>query len=117
MAERANFFLAPIAEASLELLLRWSPVRIQRYCRELTRDLLDEAKTLGYEVEEEAWRSSHLFGLRMPEALDLFVLRDALSERNIVISLRGTALRVSINVYNDEEDVRVLAEALRAAVS
>ena len=115
MAGQANFFLAPIAQASLELVLTWSPIRIQEYCRELTRDLLEESRTLGYQVEEEAWRSSHLFGLRMPDTVDLTAMRDALAERNIIVSLRGTALRVSANVYNGEEDMSVLAEVLREA--
>ncbi len=116
MAERASFFLAPIAQASLELLLEWSPIRIQEYCRALTRDLLDEAKNLGYQVEEEAWRSSHLFGLRMPDTVNLAAMRDALHARSIVVSFRGTSLRVSPNVYNNEEDVGALAQVLRAAV-
>ena len=117
MAERANFFMAPIAQASLELLLEWSPVRIQEYCRALTRDLLDEAKDLGYQVEEEAWRSSHLFGLRMPNTVNLATMRDALHARNIVVSFRGTSLRVSPNVYNNQGDVGALAQVLRAAVT
>ena len=81
MAERSNFFLAPIAKASLELILKWSPERIQQYCRDLTDDFLRDASELGYAVEEEAWRGSHLFGLRMPEGVDLVGLKETLAER------------------------------------
>jgi len=115
MAERSNFFLAPIAKASLELILKWSPERIQQYCRDLTDDFLRDASELGYAVEEEAWRGSHLFGLRMPEGVDLVGLKETLAERNVSVSLRGSALRLSPNVYNDEVDVGVLLEALKAA--
>jgi selenocysteine lyase/cysteine desulfurase len=116
MAERSNFFMAPIAKASLELLLAWRPERIQAYCRQLTAGLLDEIGRLGYSVEAEAWRAHHLFGLRMPASVDLAKLRDELAARNVSASLRGSALRLSANVYNDETDVGVLAEVLRAAV-
>lgn len=115
VSERSNFFLAPIAERSLELLIDWKPGRIQAYCRALTAGFLDDMREEGYTVEEADWRGSHLFGLRMPPHVDLAALRDALAERNVSASLRGTALRLSPNVYNDEEDVGVLAEVLREA--
>ncbi|NNK64114.1 MAG: aminotransferase class V-fold PLP-dependent enzyme, partial [Gemmatimonadetes bacterium] len=116
VAERSNFFLAPIAAASLELLNEWGPHRIQEYCRRLTREFLDEAGELGYTVEDEAWRGAHLFGLRMPASVDLTALRDALTARNVSASLRGTALRLSPNVYNDETDMGVLLDVLKGAV-
>jgi selenocysteine lyase/cysteine desulfurase len=117
VSERSNFFLAPIAETSLGLLLAWRPDRIQAYCRALTAEFLDEMREAGYSVEEQEWRASHLFGLRMPPDVDLASLRDALAARNVSASLRGTALRVAPNVYNDADDVGVLAEVLRKAAS
>ena len=117
MAERSSFFLAPIARASLELILEWTPEAIQGYCRELTADFLQDAAELGYSVEDQAWRSSHLFGLRMPDGIDLAALKATLAERNVSASLRGSALRLSPNVYNDDVDVRVLFEVLKGAVN
>jgi selenocysteine lyase/cysteine desulfurase len=116
VAERSNFFLAPIAAASLELILEWQPERIQEYCRTLTRDFLLEVGDLGYSVEDEEWRSSHLFGLRMPDSVDLSALAESLARRNVSAALRGTALRLSANVYNDETDVDALHDVLREAV-
>ncbi len=117
VAERSNFFLAPIAAASLQLLLEWQPNRIQEYCRALTRDFLIEAGELGFSVEAEEWRASHLFGLRMPASVDLVELKESLAARNVSASLRGTALRLSPNVYNDEHDVAALLDVLRGAVA
>lgn len=115
VAERSNFALLPVAEASLRLIAAWRPERIQAYCAELTRELTDSARALGFAVEDEAWRGAHLFGLRMPEGLDLAALSARLAERRVVASLRGTALRVSPNVYNDAADVGALLEVLEAA--
>ncbi|MEM7417813.1 MAG: aminotransferase class V-fold PLP-dependent enzyme [Gemmatimonadota bacterium] len=116
MAERSNFFLAPIAAASLELILEWTPERIQEYCAALTAPLLSEVGALGYSVEDPAYRGSHLFGLRMPASVDLTGLKEQLSARKVSASLRGTALRLSPNVYNDEVDVGALSEVLEGAV-
>jgi len=116
VAERSNFLLAPIAAASLELLLKWQPSRIQDYCAELTRGLLDEVRTMGFSVEDSEYRGSHLFGLRMPAGLDLGVLKDALAERKISASLRGTALRLAPNVYNDDVDMAALLSVLQHSV-
>lgn len=117
MSERSNFFLAPIAAASLELILEWRPERIQAYCEALTRDLLSEVETLGYSVEEARYRGSHLFGLRMPEKVDLQELKQSLADRRVSASLRGSALRLSPNVYNDEVDIAALRDVLVAAVA
>ncbi len=72
---------------------------------------------IGYSVEDEPWRGAHLFGLRMPEAVDLAEMKGRLAERNVSASLRGSALRLSPNVYNDAEDLAVLADVLKAAVT
>jgi selenocysteine lyase/cysteine desulfurase len=116
VAERSNFALLPVAEASMELIREWRPERIQAYCRDLTAELISEAEALGFSVEDERWRGSHLFGLRMPEGIDLASLRNALSEHGVSASLRGSALRLSPNVYNDASDMAALLEVLRAAV-
>jgi selenocysteine lyase/cysteine desulfurase len=117
VAERSNFALLPVAVEGLELVRGWTPERIQDYCRRLTADLLSETAALGFTVEEEAWRGHHLFGLRMPPGVDLGELRDALARRNVHVSLRGSALRLSPHLYNDAGDVTALLEVLREAVA
>jgi selenocysteine lyase/cysteine desulfurase len=117
VGERSNFILLPMLTAALEHVLAWKPERIQEYCARLTRPLVDEARELGFTVEAEAWRGAHLFGLRTPPGLDLDALQRTLQQRKISVSLRGSALRVSPNVYNDAADVTALQQALRAAVT
>ena len=95
--------------------LDWTPERIQEYCRRLVSQPLERARDLGFLVEEDEWRASHLFGLRMPPALDVKRLQAALQNRKVFVSLRGSALRVSPNVYNDEADLAALVEVLNDA--
>ncbi len=53
----------------------------------------------------------------MPEGLELEALEKELEARQIFVSLRGSALRVSPHVYNDESDVGALIEALQGAAA
>lgn len=115
VGERSNFALLPALDAALGLVNDWGPDRIADYCRRLSAPLFDRARELGFGVEEDAWRAPHLFGLRMPEGLELGELRDALSARHIHVSLRGSAMRVSPHLYNDEGDIAALVSALEAA--
>lgn len=115
VGERSNFILVPMLSASLGLILEWTPERIEAYCQGLSSILAQSAVSLGFSLERD-WQSSHLLGLRMPEGLELGVLKAELDARQIFVSLRGSALRVSPNVYNDEGDIGVLLEALAAAV-
>jgi selenocysteine lyase/cysteine desulfurase len=117
VGERSNFILVPMLLAALRLLLEWKPENIQAYTTELSRALLDDVGALGYAVEEASHRVGHIFGIRMPEGLEMDRLKTALQQENVVTSLRGSALRVSPNVYNDRADMDALRRALRAAVT
>lgn len=112
VGETSNWALVPVAARSLDLLLEWRPERIQDYCRDLAADLLDVAAERGFTVEDASWRGQHLFGIRMRPDVALDDLKAELDRAGVVASLRGTALRVSPNVYNDESDVGALAEVL-----
>lgn len=115
VGERSNFILVPMLVAALRLLHEWRPERIQAYVRGLTRELLDEVRELGYRVEDDLYRTGHLFGIRMPEGLDLDQVKGALDAENVSVSLRGSALRVAPHLFNDGEDMAALLRALKAA--
>lgn len=117
VGERSNFALIPVVAASLKLLLGWGVPAIQEYARTLTSGLVLHAAERGFHAEEEAFSAGHIVGLRMPEGLDLTVLQQELADRQIYISLRGSALRVSVNVYNDEADMQALSEVLDAVTA
>lgn len=114
VGEHSNFALLPMLTAAVEQLLEWGVAEVQAYCRALAAELVDEARALGFGVEEEAWRAWHLFGLRARPGVELSRLQDRLRERNVAVSLRGSALRVSPNVYNEPADVEALRAVLRA---
>jgi selenocysteine lyase/cysteine desulfurase len=111
--ERSNFILLPMFIAALKLILEMTPERIQQYCQHLIDEPVERARELGFTLEDAQWRGAHLFGLRVPERLDLKRLHHALLARNVIASLRGSALRVSPNVYNTQDDLDALVQVLR----
>jgi selenocysteine lyase/cysteine desulfurase len=113
VGERSNFILVPMLAAALKLTLDWRPERIQEYTRALVLGLLSEAEELGYALEEESWRVHHIFGIRMPPGVDLAAMKQALAREGVSASLRGSALRVSPHLYNDDADVEALSRVLR----
>lgn len=114
VGERTNFALMPMAIAALEQVFDWQPARVQDYCAALTADLFDRVRALGYTVEAPEYRGAHLFGLRAPAGTDISAVGERLRARKVLVSLRGSALRVSPHVYNDARDIDALVAALSA---
>jgi selenocysteine lyase/cysteine desulfurase len=116
MGERSNPILIPMLVQAMEEVLGRGVSRIQDYCTDLVQNILPDIGDLGYQVEDEAWRASHLFGLRLPPEVSLERLHEALSQQQVMVSVRGDAVRVSPNVYNDRSDMEALVQALRQAL-
>jgi selenocysteine lyase/cysteine desulfurase len=112
MGEFSNFINVPMLKASLAQILQWTPAGITEYCEQLTRPLIEYLQSNGFLLEEAAYRSKHIFGFRMPPHLSIEAVQEKLSARKIAVSLRGSAVRISPHVYNDEANMQALMEAL-----
>lgn len=112
--ERSNPILLPMMAAALEEIREWRPERIQGYCATLMQGAVAELAGLGYRVEDPAWRGQHLFGIRMPAGKPAEAVKAALDRHRVAVSVRGDAVRVAPNVYNDAADVEALVAALRS---
>ncbi len=117
VGQRSNFALIPALSASLELLIQWRPERVAEYTGALMRDALPRLRDLGVWVEDDKWRSPHLFGLGLPADAELDRLKQSLERHRVGVSFRGTSVRVSPNVYNTEEDAEALVRAFEAALA
>ncbi|HVS64037.1 MAG TPA: aminotransferase class V-fold PLP-dependent enzyme [Thermoanaerobaculia bacterium] len=115
--EHSSEILLPMMTSALEMVLEWRPERVQDYCRSVTAEPLERARELGYWVEDEDRRIANLFGLRPPQGVSLDRLRDELARRQVSVSVRGSAIRVSPHVYNAAEDLEALVAALEATAS
>ncbi len=97
---------------ALGQLLDWGVAEIQEYGKELSKPLIDFFQEKGSFVENEAHRAHHLMGLALPPGTEGEALVGELQARNIYVSLRGNNIRISVNVFNTEDDVRQLMDAL-----
>lgn len=109
---RANPVLIATLEASARLLTEWQPARVRAYLLELTRPFAQRVNALGYEVADEDDRAANLFGIRLPDGVRAEAVRLALAGRNIHVSVRGSAVRVSPHVYSEPADFIALGDAL-----
>lgn len=117
VGERSNFILLPMVKAALKEIIKWQPERIQDYCDALTNSFIGDAQLLGFQMESEAYRSKHLFGLRLPEGVSGEKALKIFHQRKLSLSLRGDAIRVSPHVYNDSKDINKLMSSLRELVN
>ncbi len=116
VGEHSNFILLPMFKEALKQIIKWEPENIQNYCDTLMEETLNELSQLGYHIEDRKYRGSHLFGIRIPETISHEKLQNQLKAHKVSVSVRGTAIRVSPHVYNDEKDVSKFFRALKSAI-
>ena len=112
VGEVSNFILIPMFLAALEQLAEWGVANVAPYCRMLTAELIADLVEAGFGVTEERWRSGHMFGFRVPEGFDQDALRERLAAARVSLALRGNAIRVAPYLYNDDDDIGALRDAL-----
>ena len=115
VGERSNFILVPMMAEALKQINAWQPDQVQSYCRNLTKELAEKLPEYGYKMEEPGRRAHHLFGIHLPKHIQPKELQEKLAANNIHVSVRGSALRISPNVYNDEQDIDALQKVLGRA--
>ncbi len=117
VGEQSNFILLPMLNTAMKQVINWGPQNIQSYCNDLLRPFLNRIKELGYQVEDQRFRASHLFGIRVTEGVKIQELSEHLKRHKVSVSMRSDVVRVSPHVYNEEKDVRRLINALDSAIN
>ena len=113
VGEHSNFLMAPMQLAALRQVNAWGPAAVQEHTAALWGGVGDDLAALG--VHLPSTRAHHLVGLRLPAGTDGQVLAKALEERDLKVSYRGDAVRVSPHVYNTGEEMARLVEAIGRA--
>lgn len=112
VGQSSNFIFMPMLDEALRQLLEWGAEAIQEYTRMLGVPLISYFLEKGAPVDDEAHRAHHLMGLQLPSGTEGEALIRELQARNVYVSLRGNNIRISLNVFNNDADVRELIEAL-----
>jgi len=112
VGESANFILTPMLTKAIEQVNAWGAKNIQQYTRSLAAPYLDDLRDAGFWIEEEQHRAHHLLGLRLPDHLNLEVVKHRLQKEKIFVSVRGSSIRISPHLYNSAKDFEHLLAAL-----
>jgi len=113
VGQSSNFISMPMLDEALGQLLEWGVDEIQEYCREIGAPLIGLFKEMDTSMDEENHRAHHLMGLKLPPNTHGKALLQELQKRHVYVSLRGDNIRISINVFNNEEDIAELIAALK----
>ncbi|MFY9242137.1 MAG: aminotransferase class V-fold PLP-dependent enzyme [Polaribacter sp.] len=116
VGEHASFIHVKMQIEALKQILIWTPKAVQEYCEEITSEAVITLKNTGCFVEDENFRTHHLFGVELPKELDIQLLKSKLREANIFISFRGNYIRLSCHLYNTKEDFKKLTDCILACL-
>lgn len=114
VGESSNFILAPMLAAALEQVLEWDVKVIANYCAGMTRRIAESVEEMGFQVIREKQRGPHYIGLGIPDGIDVQAFQQAFAARDVAVSARGRFLRVTPNIYNDDEDIDALLDVLQS---
>jgi len=112
MGERANFASLPAAVRAMKQLLEWDVSQISETAGALNRHMAEAAADLGFSAPSEPLRAPHYLSLRRKAAIPK-ELPEMLAREKVFVSVRGSSIRVTPNVYNTVEDGERLIACLR----
>jgi hypothetical protein len=75
VGEHSNFILVPMMLQALKQINQWKPKAIQEYCKTITQKPLALLREAGFWIEDESTRGYHLFGIRLPEGVDMEMVK------------------------------------------
>jgi len=112
VGEHSNFIHVPMMIEAVKLINTWKPSNIQKYCKSITKDAVKELHNAGFWIEDEDSRGQHLFGIRLPEGMDLDKIIPRFKKKKVFVSFRGNAIRVAVNIFNTKSDIDKLVDLL-----
>jgi selenocysteine lyase/cysteine desulfurase len=115
MGERANFALMPAVIAALERILGWGVDAIEATLAAKTAAIAQKARGIGLSPTPDHARGAHYLSIALPDGAPAD-LPARLTAARVFVSQRGTSLRVTPHLYNDDSDADRLIAALGAAL-
>jgi selenocysteine lyase/cysteine desulfurase len=112
MGERANFASIPAAVRAMQQILDWGIEKISAVSASHNQYLAEAAAELGFTAPKEPLRAPHYLCLRKAEPITS-ELTLTLAREKVYVSVRGTSMRVTPQVYNTREDCDRLIACLK----
>ncbi|MFT5392452.1 MAG: selenocysteine lyase/cysteine desulfurase [Gammaproteobacteria bacterium] len=117
VGEHVNDINLSMLDVSLDQVLAWGPNNIEAYCRQLLQPLENYLGDSPYQTSGAGEHCAHIIGVRSDDDALLDRAAEQMAARNIRISRRGSALRISPHLYNTRDDIDAVIEALDVAVT
>jgi selenocysteine lyase/cysteine desulfurase len=111
MGERSDFAVLPIAISALELLQGWGVPAVFERLTYLNRLIWTEAERRGFAGPDADVRAPHIAVVELGDRYHPDLLRQ-LKEHRAIVTIRGTKMRVTPHVYNEERDIVRLFDLL-----
>lgn len=116
MGERSDFAVLPIAINALELLKSWGADAVHERLLHLNRFIWQQAELRGFSGPDEDKRAGHISVLELgnrhrPD------LASKLKDNKAFVTVRGTKMRITPHVYNEERDILRLFELINILTS
>ncbi|WP_179346547.1 aminotransferase class V-fold PLP-dependent enzyme [Winogradskyella ursingii] len=112
MGQSGSFIYVQMQIAALKEISRINPQELQDYCHDISADALVKLSKLGFHSDAPKDRAKHMFGIKIPENLNLEKLKQNLKDANIHVSFRGRYIRISCHVFNTKLHFERLVEAI-----
>ena len=106
-----QFNILPMSIAALEQVNNWEIGYVQAEIKKLTDKIITYKKQVG-NYDETAISVGHIASIPLNN-LNVNKLKERLQSDNVVISFRGTSIRVSPHLYNDFDDIDKLLFCLK----
>ena len=105
MGESAQFNTMPLAIAALEQILKWGVEEIQFSIKILT-DIIssDKNSNVNYNLTQ---RAGHIISVPLGER-NVETIKQKIKKNKIIVSFRGSFIRISPHLYNDTSDINKL---------
>lgn len=117
VGESGNFINVSMQVEALKQVSLFNQEEIQAYCHSISKNVVNELRDLGFHIFNDEQRTKHLFGIELPEHIDINLLRSELAAQNIYLSFRGNYIRVSCHYMNTEKDFETLLSCLKSVLA
>ncbi len=111
MGECSNMIMIPMLQTTIQQILDWQVDRIHDYCHSLADPFKQACLAAGLQLDDRH-TAGHLFGIYLNLDRPQNALKQRLESKQVFVSTRGEAVRVSTHVFNRPEDLDRLLSCL-----
>ncbi|ARV08418.1 aminotransferase class V [Winogradskyella sp. PC-19] len=117
VGESGSFIYVQMQTAALKEILKIDTKAFQNYCHSITKHSLKKLEGIGFTSDKPDVRAKHLFGIKIPNTVNIEKLKGELKANNIHLSFRGEYMRVSCHVFNTKAHFEKLYQVINSVVN